>query len=221
MDSHRSTCPKESINCDYADVSCDFIGLREKMQQHYLEGVQMHLHLATEVACEMVETQTGTCNEARLQIANIASFGTSKRPWFSRAFYTSPGGYKMRISVCVSSYDARNQAHAVSIVPHSRFRVAVFLRIMEGKHNSSIKWPTRGKFQVEILNQEQDESHLTKDVAASTTTASITDPHVCSGRVCETIGSAEFLLSTNGLYVKKDTMYFRVKTIQIKSATKS
>ena len=60
------------------------------MQQHDLEGMQMHLHLATEVAREMLETQTRTCNEACFQIANLAGFGTSNKPWFSRAFYTSP-----------------------------------------------------------------------------------------------------------------------------------
>ena len=91
------------IHCDSADVGCEHVSLREEMLQHNSECMPMHLQLGIEMACVMLEMQTSTRKEAIFQIVNISSLDGAKKPWFSPAFYTSPGGYKMRISVQGSS----------------------------------------------------------------------------------------------------------------------
>ena len=78
----------------------------------------------------------------------------------------------------------------------------------------------KGKFQVEILNQEQDKSHLTSDITFKSKSDIFNVSQVCNGQVGEVIGSADLCLTSSDPCVVKDTMYVKVKTVEILSATK-
>uniref|UniRef100_A0A1X7TUV4 TRAF1-6 MATH domain-containing protein n=1 Tax=Amphimedon queenslandica TaxID=400682 RepID=A0A1X7TUV4_AMPQE len=66
--------------------------------------------------------------------------------YFTPGFYTSPGGYKMKLKVDCNGCDIARGTH---IYCH------VFL--ME-EHNDTIEWPFQGKVTITLLNQ-LDENH--------------------------------------------------------------
>ena len=39
--------------------------------------------------------------------------------------------------------------------------VSVFVNVMEGEYDQQLQWPFRGKLEIQLLNQDQDEEHHT------------------------------------------------------------
>ena len=66
----------------------------------------------------------------------------SKSPWYSPSFYTHPYGYKMCLRVDANGYDVRTNIH-----------VSMYLHMMRGEYDESLKWPFRGDITVQLLNQ--------------------------------------------------------------------
>ena len=76
--------------------------------------------------------------------------------WYSDAFYTSPGGYKMYISVkCTYSY-SRNARLCLSMTS------GVFL--MRGEHDEQLKWPCEASFTFQIISQTESVLNYTSKV---------------------------------------------------------
>ena len=91
--------------------------------------------------------------------------------------------------------------------PGFQLQVSVSLHVMEGRYDSALEWPMVGKFQVQILNQEQNESHLSTDTTFTDKSDIFDIGQVCIGEVGEKIGSADFDLTSRDPYILKDTMY--------------
>ena len=47
VESHRSTCPKEMIPCQFKDIGCDEMMLRDEVHDHQEKNKDEHLHHAT------------------------------------------------------------------------------------------------------------------------------------------------------------------------------
>ncbi len=128
-----------------------------------------------------------------------------KDEWYSEGFYTHPQGYKMCLSVYANGNGGGEGTH-----------VSCFVYLMRGEFDEHLKWPFRGKVTFQLLNQQEDNKHLTKPVAFN-------DEHtarVTSGeRAAEGWGKAMFTphsdlgytAATNCQYLMNDCLYFRVK----------
>ena len=68
--------------------------------------------------------------------------------WYSPSFYTHPRGYKMCLRVDANGYGVRKNSH-----------VSVYLYMMRGEYDESLKWPFRGDITVQLLNQVEDRGH--------------------------------------------------------------
>lgn len=44
---HYRTCPKVRLECEYHNIGCSFLGPREAIKKHLLEGVEFHAHLVS------------------------------------------------------------------------------------------------------------------------------------------------------------------------------
>ena len=51
LEAHRQQCPKEMVCCEYADLGCEHVCLREESLQHSKQQVHFHLHLAIYNRC--------------------------------------------------------------------------------------------------------------------------------------------------------------------------
>ena len=68
--------------------------------------------------------------------------------WYSPWFYTHPRGYKMCLRVDANGYGIRKNSH-----------VSVYLYMMRGDYDESLKWPFRGDITIQLLNQEGSHEH--------------------------------------------------------------
>ena len=86
--------------------------------------------------------------------------------------------------------------------------MSVSLHVLEGRYDDALEWPMKRKFQVEILNQEQDKSHLTSNITLEVNHDIFNVSQVCSGQVGEVIRSSNLYLTSSDPYIiVKDTMY--------------
>ena len=56
--SHRSTCPKEMITCQFKDIGCDEVMLRDEADKHDKENKDQHLQCAILTITRMKQTDT-------------------------------------------------------------------------------------------------------------------------------------------------------------------
>ena len=155
LSDHQSICEFEEVSCKYAGIGCGKQPLCKDLEQHEKDDA-FHLHLALERVNGLQGTVTevqNTVNELQKEqkfhnVVTVFKFPeyhqhqSSQQTWYSPAFYTSPGGYRMciRISVLDTS-------------------VSVFVHLMQGKNDDNLPWPFTGTVTITLLNQLGDENH--------------------------------------------------------------
>ena len=72
--------------------------------------------------------------------------------WFSPPFYSHIGGYKMCISVDANGSTGKGT------------HISVFLHIMRGEYDDTLKWPFHGEVTVQLLNQRRNANHHEKPI---------------------------------------------------------
>ena len=73
--------------------------------------------------------------------------------WYSIPFYSGPQGYKMRLLVDAKGYGDGAGTH-----------VSVFVQIIQGEYDDTLRWPYTGSVTYEIINWKDDRNHITKIV---------------------------------------------------------
>ena len=228
---HTETCPKAIITCEYNTVGCNKRMKREEKEEHNKESVQEHLQMTKEelqmakeklqLAKEEVQMAKETIESLRTQVSSpfviklmqYTQKTQNDEIWHSRGFYTSPGGYKMRLQVYPNGEGDGKGTH-----------VSCYIHLMPGKYDDTLEWPFRGEVTIELLNQLEDKNHkkYTSHYNGST-------PEECKQRVpkgknnAEGWGKPQFISHsepiTNFQYLKDDSLYFRV-SIKVISKTK-
>ena len=123
--------------------------------------------------------------------------------FYSKIFYTSCDGYKIRIEADPDGIGICRATH-----------VSVFVRVLKGSNDQNLQWPFLGTVTVELLNQLADDDHHSK-------TISFNPGH--NMRVGSCSGCPAFIpqlnlfhdLARNTQYLVDDTLYFRV-TVKVK-----
>ena len=123
----------------------------------------------------------------------------SQQMWYSPAFYTSPGGYRMCVRINVLA-----------------IFVSVFVHLMQGKNDDNLPWPFTGMIAITLLNQLGDENHYAlgflfpQDDEASRKV-------VGGERALKGYGYQQFILhdrlekAPSCKYLKDDCLYFRIE----------
>ena len=221
---HNETCPKAIITCEYNTVGCNKRMKREEQEEHNKESVQEHLQMTKK------QLQMATKRISYLEMKNallssnevfkLMQFSQKKEEnedWNSLGFYTSPGGYKMKLNVCPNGDGNGKGKH-----------VSCFICLMPGEYDDTLEWPFQGEVTIELLNQLKDKNHkkYTSHYNGST-------PEECKQRVpkgknnAEGWGKPQFIPhseleynpNTNCQYLKDDSLYFRV-SVKVTSKTK-
>ena len=73
--------------------------------------------------------------------------------WYSDPFFTHTQGYKMRLSVVPAGFDDGKGTH-----------LSVYLFLMRGPHDSTLKWPLKEMLEIKLLNQIGDSDHHLKTI---------------------------------------------------------
>ena len=86
-----------------------------------------------------------------LTMSNFSQYKKVDDTWYSPPFYTENGGYKLQLAVHANGVDNGEGTH-----------VSVFLHLMKGENDESLKWPFSGDITVQLLNWREDKGHEEK-----------------------------------------------------------
>ena len=128
--------------------------LQEKQTEHVQkEQQEMHAQIETLAAHvhQLVTTLQVFTPPPVFTMTNFKQHKKDEDRWFSPPFYSHIGGYKMCISVKANGSDIGKGTH-----------VAVYLHMMPGEYDDSLKWPFHGEVTVQLLNQRGNENHREK-----------------------------------------------------------
>ena len=82
------------------------------------------------------------------------SYKKSLRSFFySDPFYSSPSGYKLCLKVLAKGEHDGKGTH-----------LSVYLKVLKGPYDSSLKWPITGLVAFELLNQLSDSNHYKQNI---------------------------------------------------------
>ena len=211
MEAHRQLCPKEIINCEYAQLGCEHVCLRENIADHNEQSIQSHLQLAMKeltIHRTMLESRTGSPQGHVFKLTSFSKLKEKRQEWYSPPFYTFPGGYKMSLRVDAGGHKDGKGTH-----------ISAYLYLMAGENDNNLEWPMRGTFSMEILNQEKDGNHQEHSVHFAETRANKWNSKVMEGRATLGWGISKFFQNqylemesppSETQYLKDDTLYFRV-----------
>ena len=209
MGSHHQKCPKRVIKCPYHDIGCETEMKREMMDEHMETNTQAHLQNAVKKIREQRKCPV---------VIKFSEFSKHKRDedqWLSSGFYTSAGGYKLRLNVDANGYGSGKGTH-----------VSCFINLMPGEYDDTLDWPFQGKVTVELLNQLEDKNHYKIAIPFNDKTPDEYKNRKEKEDSAE-LGQSQFIphtnlghnSSTNTQYLMNDTLYFRV-SVNVHSKTK-
>ena len=146
----KEECPLQEIECYFSNAGCKKRAKRRLMKKHLDE----HLKMTTE-KCNELEA---VVNDLQLAFAPkpvfipppdtiMDNFGGKKNDdtrWYSPAFNTHVGGYKMCLKVTANGWGSGKGTH-----------VGLAGYLMKGEFDSHLQWPFKGEITVELVNQKE------------------------------------------------------------------
>ena len=153
-------------------------------------------------------------------IVNLTNFTDYKKlnaEYYSAPFYSSSNGYKMQLRI-----DANGNGKCKGTY------VSVFVYLMKGTNDSTVKWPFTGDISIHLLNWREDNGHV-KDIITINDNASLMSrSKVIEGeRAPDAFGKFNFIPhselyynhSNNTEYVSSDTLCFLIGNVSIPTGT--
>ena len=166
VSTHRSTCEYEPIPCKYTEVGCKKKPLRKHLKKHE-EDDKLHLRVTTDTVLDLkrelkeqsaqvaiLANKVNSLENKPQSVFRLTNFSKLKPTVFhSCPFYTSPGGYKMCISVYCNGIE--------------RSYVSAYVVLMKGDNDDFLTWPFPGTVTIQLLNQLEDKNHHERSVEFS------------------------------------------------------
>ena len=127
----RSVCDYTEIACAYESLGCGVRMLRKDIKNHQENDDKVHIHLALQSISIFKEEQNKALSEGEAVIFKLSGYASKKEKnevFYSKPFYTSPGGYKMCIRVDANGYGAGKGTY-----------VSVFTKLLEGRYDDQLR----------------------------------------------------------------------------------
>ena len=239
LDDHiENECPIQLIDCAFKYAGCNDKLPRQDMPNHIIQNLAVHMSLqATSHQQELMklngriselETQLGeaTVKLEELEVKNHllqekldqlvpVSFSVpdfeqnknSKSSWYSPPFYTHLHGYKMCLRVDANGSGDGENSH-----------VSVYLYMMQGEYDESLKWPFRGDVTVRLLNQVGDGGHHNNIIDVADNANNAFCKRVLSGEQSpQGWGLAKFVCHSNLLpyYLMDDCLKLYINEVKL------
>ena len=210
MGFHQQICTKAVIKCPYHDIGCQMEMKREMMDEHVETSNHTHLQLAVKKIREITEEQ-----QTVIKFIGFLKHVRDEDKWYSSGFYSSTGGYKLRLTLSANGSGNGKGTH-----------VSCSVNLMPGEYDDTLEWPFQGEVIVELLNQLEDKNHLKQVIPFNDVT-----PDKYKNRKKQEDykiwGLSQFIphtdlglnSSTNTQYLMNNTLYFRV-SVNVHSKTK-
>ena len=134
--------------------------------------------------------------------------------WFSPAFNTHIGGYKMCLAVNPNGFGSNKGSY-----------VSVGIYMMKGEFDSHLKWPFKGEITVELVNKKEGREKYKRKLVEQTDECDEDFQRVTDGdRADRGWGLPEFISHSDLYkpeedkeYLVNDTLIFRVTNVEVTS----
>jgi hypothetical protein len=208
---HLETCVHTEVLCKYRKLGCDVSLSRQSILEHESDD-KLHLHLALDKVVAMEEKIESLREEVRdgggvsLRSGESMTFKVTEFQsrvecgdiFESPKFYT-PEGYRMEVKIYTNGF-----GHAEGT------NVSVFVRVVEGKYDSSLKWPYVGNITCSLMNQLKDRSHHEITIPFE-----VEDNHLVGSTMTGVLQFIPHLVLEYDAvdktqYLMDDTLYFRI-----------
>lgn len=143
---HQLTCSKKVIECPFRDIGCMTTFKREDSAKHNKAYKKKHNAYALTRARRPF-TQKGHLDQIAPVVLTVDGFSRCNTHR-SLPFFTSLGGYKMSLLVSRTPLDGS---------------VDVSVCMVAGEYDRTLHWPLEANVTVQLLNQVEDDAHLTLD----------------------------------------------------------
>lgn len=149
-------------------------------------------------------------------VNNVGGRNLLQNNFYSPAFYTHRGGYKMRLEV---GFRENHQG---------RKSLAIFARLLQGENDARLGWPLSADIVVELLNWRYDGKHHSYRIDYHERLSTKFNGRVQAGGSAESGWGTSSLLpydslaynhSTNTEYLQGDCLCFRVKRVAAYSSS--
>ena len=222
----QEECLLEHIPCEFSIGGCQAKVMRKSMKQHLDQAKDEHLKMMA-LECKNLKVQQTHLMLAFTKISpkpvfipppdiimtDFERYKGCDNWWYSPAFYTHIGGYKMCLGVVANGLDGGKGTH-----------VSVYVCMMKGEFDSHLKWPFRGEITVELVNQKEGGQNYARNFN------NIDQSHEVFQRVTEgdrakTGWGYDVFISYSDLYkleedkeyLVNDTLIFRVTNVEVTS----
>ena len=131
----------------------------------------------------------------------------SNASWYSPSFYTHPRGYRMCLRVNANGNGVCKGSH-----------VSLYVHLMRGEDDESLKWPFRGEITVQLISNVEDHNNHTAIVHFTECRDDVFCRQVVSGERSSTgRGFHDFLCHSNLLphYLKDDCLKLCIKEVNL------
>ncbi len=205
IDEHiNKDCQHKNITCMYDSIGCKVNLKRRDMRAHEQDD-EAHLKLAINTVVKLkeeVDTRTLRKGESiTFKLTNYQHKKDHNEEYVSPSLY-SPSGYHMDLRVHVNGIESGKNTH-----------MSVFINILKGKNDDTLKWPFRGQIYVDLLNQLQNEYHdsitLTYDDHEDFYQERDNNVRSSLGYYCFLLHS-HLNQTPNGVFLQDDALYFRI-----------
>ena len=202
---HRKECLFEEVPCKYARIGCNARVPRREREEHE-SNAEQHLQLAVDTVSDL-KSKLDEQQAVIFMLKNFNKVKSDKKCVSFRPFYTSPGGYKMRIKVCVSGV-LRCENH-----------VYVSATLLPGENDDNLPWPFTGTVVVELLNQLEDANHHVEHIVYNRESRSSLRPYDMKADSASiynwfiTQTALNYNAAEHRQYLKDDCLCFRIRVM--------
>ena len=221
----KEKCPLEMIPCKFAFAGCGAKIKRESMKEHLDETKDEHLEILA-LECKNLKIQQTHLILAFTKISPkpvfipppdiiMTDFERCKKGderWYSPAFYTHIGGYKICLRIITNGCGSGKGTH-----------VSVAVYMMKGEFDSHLKWPFKGEITVELVNQKEggeNYEEMTIAIIGDDNVQRVTE----GDRAEEGWGLPDFISHSDLYkpeedkeYLVNDTLIFRITNVEVTS----
>ena len=213
LDEHiTKECPKTIVECDFKHFGCNVVIERKNLRVHADENLASHVRQISEFVVRLEEENRQLKREVEflkistpttalnLIMNNLERYKSRGSPWTSPSFYTH--GYKLRLQVYVNDHGNDNS-----------LCTTIFVCLVRGKFDETLKWPFQATIVVELLIDDGDRYRVLHTDRISHESQRVTNENVRFGRGVTTVHPGLMDL------VKDDHLHFRIPAVQLISIT--
>ena len=144
----------------------------------------------------------------KFTITNVSKRSEYNTTFYSSAFHSHNGGYKLRLEI-KRSLDEHH--------------IGIYAKLLRGQHDGNLVWPFQGSIVVELVNWRKDANHYSYTISFSEHTPIQCKSRVTEGQQSLCLGTGTFISyssldynsSTNTEYLQDDCLRLRIKEIAV------